>query len=139
VVTGFDPKSEVARRFFGAWRYLGSFIDGKPRPGRGSNPKGVIIYDPSGMMAVHITPDRPRGKAGAEPTGAEAQNALADVIAYFGTYTVDEQARTVRHQRVAMVQPGDCDDVVRAFEFRDDRLILKPLGGTHEIVWERVK
>jgi hypothetical protein len=139
VVSAFDPTREATRRFFGAWRYLGSFIDGKLRPGRGAHPRGVIIYDASGMMAVHITPDRPRSKAGPEPTGEEAQNALAGVIAYFGTYTIDEQAGTVTHHRTATVQPGDGGDVVRAYEFRGDRLILRPVGGTHEIMWERVK
>ena len=49
--------SEIARRFFGAWRYLGSKIDGQPRADR-TNPRGIIIYDPSGHMAVQIMPGR---------------------------------------------------------------------------------
>src|SRR3981081_88711 len=54
------PQGEVAKRFFGAWRYVGTSIDGKPRPGRGSNPKGIIYYDPSGVMAAHTGPRRHR-------------------------------------------------------------------------------
>jgi hypothetical protein len=138
-VSAFDPSSETAKRFFGAWRYVASLIDGQPRPGRGENPNGVIIYDPSGWMAVHIAPDRPRAKAGTEPTPQEAHAALAGVIAYFGTYSIDEGARTVTHHRHATIQPGDGGDVVRGYEFKGDRLILRPVGRSHEIIWERVR
>jgi hypothetical protein len=139
VVTGFDPNSEIAKRFFGAWRYLGSTVDGKPRPGRGAHPKGVIIYDPSGAMAVHISPERPFPKAGAEPTAEEALNAVKDTIAYFGTFSIDERAGTVTHHRQASIQPGDGGDMVRAYEFVGDRLILRPLGKSQEITWERIR
>ncbi len=135
----FDPNSEIARRFFGAWRYVSSTIEGRPRPGRGAKPVGVIIYDPSGWMAVQIMPDKPRLKAGAEPTPEEAQNALAGVVGYFGTYTIDEAASTVTHHRRASVQPGECGDFVRGYEFTGNRLILRPLGKSHEIMWERVR
>ena len=74
-------------------------IDGKPRPARGANPKGIIIYDADGHMACQVAPDRVATKAGKEPTGDEAKAALADHIAYFGTYSIDEQARTVTHHR----------------------------------------
>jgi hypothetical protein len=133
------PSGEGAKRFFGAWRYVGSTVDGKPRPGRGANPKGIIYYDPSGHMVVQVAPDKERGKAGSTPTPEEAQAALADYIAYFGTYTVDERAGTVTHHRQGSVQPGDVADLVRGYEFSGDRLILRPPGTTHEVVWERIK
>ena len=90
-------------------------------------------------MSVQVAPDRERSKAGAEPTPEEAQAALAGYIAYFGTYTVDEQAATVTHHRQASVQPGDVADLVRGYEFAGDRLILRPPGTTYEVVWERIK
>ena len=43
-------------------------------------------------MAVQVAPDVERTRAGAEMTPDEAKTALADYIAYFGTYTVDEKA-----------------------------------------------
>ena len=130
---------EGARRLHGAWRYLGSMTDGKPTPGRGANPKGIIYYDPSGTMVVQVAPDKERGKAGSAPTPDEAQAALAGYIAYFGTYTVDEKAATVTHHRQASVQPGDVADLVRGYEFAGDRLILRPPGTTYEVLWERIK
>ena len=132
-------KSEAAKRFLGAWRYVGTTIDGKPRPGLGANPKGIIYYDPGGHMLVQVAPDKERGKAGSEPTPEEAKAALAQYVAYFGTYTVDERAGTVTHHRHASVQPGDVADLVRGYEFAGDRLILRPPGTTYEVVWERMK
>jgi hypothetical protein len=37
------------------------------------------------------------------------------------------------------VQPDDAAQVVRAYEFSGDRLILRPPNTTQEIVWERIK
>jgi len=133
------PNSEIARKFFGAWRYVGTRLDGKPRPGRGANPQGIIVYDPSGHMAVHVAPDRPKPRAGKEPTPEEAYDALRDCVAYFGTYSIDEDGQTVTHHRHASVQPGDAGDVVRGYEFAGDRLILRPVGTTQEVIWERIK
>jgi hypothetical protein len=133
------PNGEAAKRFLGAWRYVGANVDGKPRPGRGANPKGIIHYDPSGHMSVQVAPDLARRKSGTEPTPDEAKAALDGYIAYFGTYSVDEHARTVTHHRHASVQPGDVADLVRGYEFAGDRLILRPLGTAHEVVWERIK
>jgi hypothetical protein len=134
-----SEQSNGAKRLHGAWRYLGSNTDGKPTPGRGANPKGIIYYDPSGSMVVQVAPDTERGKAGSAPTPDEAQAALLGYVAYFGTYTVDERARTVTHHRHASVQPGDVADLVRGFEFVGDRLILRPPGTTYEVLWERIK
>jgi hypothetical protein len=134
-----DPKGEVVKRFCGAWRYVGARIDGKPRSGLGANPKGIIYYDSSGAMVVQVAPDRERGKAGSAPTPEEAHAALADYVAYFGTYSVDERAGTVTHHRHGSVQPGDVGDLVRGYEFVGDRLILRPPGTTYEVIWERIK
>lgn len=133
------PQGEAAKRFFGAWRYVGTWIDGKPRPGRGVDPKGMIYYDPSGAMAAQIAPDRHVKMAGAEPTPEEAKAALADYVAYFGTYTINERAGTVTHHRQGNVQPGDRPDLVRTYGFVGDRLILRPVGSKQEVVWERFK
>jgi hypothetical protein len=136
VVSG---ETQVARqRLVGSWRYVGSTLDGK-RFDRGANPKGIIIYDAHGHMACHVAPDRAVSRAGAVPSGEEAKAALDGYIAYFGTYSVDEKARTVTHHRQASVQPGDDGDVVRGYEFADNRLILRPVGTTREVVWERIE
>ncbi len=134
-----SPESDVARPFLGAWRYVGATVDGKPDAGRGANPKGIILYDPSGHMAVHVAPQKPAGSAGGELAPDDAKAALTGVVAYFGTYSVDERAGTVTHHKHASVQPGDGGDVVRAYEFAGDRLILSPVEArSTRIIWERI-
>ena len=90
-------------------------------------------------MAAQIAPDRLNPMAGATPTPEEAKAALADYVAYFGTWSLDERAGTVTHHRVASVQPGPLTDYVRTYEFKGDRLILRPVGTRQEVVWERIK
>jgi hypothetical protein len=131
-------KDEVAKKLVGAWRYVGTTIDGVNKP-RGNNPTGMIYYGPHGEMAVQIAPDIERKRAGAEMTPDEAKAALTDYIAYFGTYTIDEKAGTVTHHRQSSVQPGDRGDFVRQYQFVDDRLILRPPNSKQEITWERIK
>src|SRR5262245_29203266 len=99
------PNGEVAKRLSGAWRYVGSRVDGKPLSGRGANPQGLIYYDPSGQMGVHVAPDLERGRAGSEATAEEAKAALKGYASHFGTSSIDEQARTVTHHRTSSVQP----------------------------------
>lgn len=116
--------------------------DGRPDPERGPHPKGLIYYDRTGHMAAQIMPDRAHPKwAASEPTCDEAKAALAGYTAYFGTYTVDERARTVTHHRIGNIAPGRPVDRVRRYEFVSrDRLILTPAEApnTH-LTWERIR
>ncbi len=131
-------QGEVAKKLIGAWRYIGTQINGG-KWDRGPNPKGMIYYGPRGEIAVQIAPDVERRRAGAVMTPEEAKIALTDYIAYFGTYSIDEQAGTVTHHRQASIQPGDSGDLVRRYEFVGDRLVLRPPNSTMEVTWERIK
>jgi Lipocalin-like domain len=129
----------AAQRLVGSWRYVGTTYDGNAVQTRGVNPKGIIMYDGHGYMACHVAPDREVTKAGIEPTPEEAKAALANHIAYFGTYSLDEKARTVTHHRLGSIQPSDKGDVVRGYEFGGRRLILHPVGTRQEVIWERIE
>ena len=131
-------QAEVVKKLIGAWRYVGTRRDGKDY-NRGANPKGMLYYGPYGEMAVQIAPDFERTRAGAEITAEEAFVALKDYIAYFGTYTIDEQAGIVTHHRDDGIRPDDKGDLVRHYEFVGDRLVLRPPNSTMEITWERIK
>ena len=131
-------QGDIAKQLVGAWRYVGTRIDGGNRD-RGANPKGMIYYGPQGEMAVQIVPDVERKKAGAVMTPEEAFVAVKDYIAYLGTYTVDENAGTVTHHWHAALQPGDTSPLVRRCEFVGDRLTLRPPDSTLEVMWERIK
>jgi hypothetical protein len=132
-----SAQGDAAKQLVGVWRYVGTWVEGKPR-NRGDSPKGMLYYTPGGHMAVQVAPDRERKKAGAEPTAEEAKAALTDHIAYFGTYTIDERAGTVTHHRHASIQPGDSGDLVRSYELAGERLILRPPDSKQEIIWERI-
>ncbi len=123
-----DPNSDVARRLIGVWRYAGSKVDGELRTDRG-DPRGIIIYDPSGHMAVQIVPGRE----------ARASAPASQFIAYFGTYSIDERAGTVTHHREGDLRANGEIDAIRKYEFVGDRLILRPVDKNQEIMWERIR
>lgn len=131
-------ENEVAQKLVGAWRYVGTRINGGNWD-RGANPKGMIYYGPHGEMAVQIAPDVERKRAAAVMTPEEARIAVQDYIAYFGSYTIDSAAGTVTHHRQDSLQPGDKGDLVRRYEFAGDRLVLRPPNSTMEVTWERIR
>lgn len=131
-------EGEIRRKLQGAWRYVGTRINGENWD-RGASPKGMIYYGPHGEMSVQIAPDVARTRAANVMTPDEAFIALKDYIAYFGTYSIDESAGTVTHHRQATIQPGDAGDFVRRIEFIGDRLVLRPPNSTLEVTWERIK
>jgi YD repeat-containing protein len=117
-------------RFFGTWRLVSETTT------------GMMIYDSLGNMAAQVMPNRPRRKyAAGEPTPEEAKDAITGYLAYFGTYTVDEQTHIITHHRKGNINPGGVgDDVVRTYVFEsNDRLVLTPAGSSNKIVWERAR
>ena len=130
------------KRFIGTWRLISITSKGRTDPNRGPHPTGLISYDRTGHMAVQIMPDRVRPRyAGSEPTPDQAKAAITGYTAYFGTYTIDESARTVAHRRIGNINPGAPADVVRLYEFGPgDWLILIPVEDpTTQLTWERIK
>lgn len=140
---GADPErqspaaSDIKKRFIGSWRLVS--IEGTPNANRGERPSGLIYYDATGHMAAQIMPDRPRPTWTGSPTPEQAREALRGYTAYFGTYTIDERARTVTHHREGSLVPGVVD-FVRRYEFAaGDRLILTPVDSTTRLTWELIK
>jgi hypothetical protein len=129
-------QGDAAKRLIGTWRLVSH-----SNPDRGPRPTGLIYYDANGYMAAQIMFDRPRPKyAGTSPTPDEAKAAITGYTAYFGTYTINEQARTVTHHRTGNLNPGALGDFVRRYEFvSNDRVILSPLESKNVLTWERVK
>ena len=132
--------SADAKKLVGTWRLV-SITGSDLAPYRGEKPSGLIYYDEKGHMAVQIMPSRPRAKYAAQlPTPEEARDAVLGYTAYFGTYTVDEQKRTVTHHRTGNINPGALGDFVRRYEFLPgDRILLSPLESKAGLTWERVK
>jgi lipocalin-like protein len=63
----------------------------------GTNPKGVVMFDPNGrMFLMFARPDLPKIASNNPQTASpeEAKAVMAGAIAYFGMYTVDDANRT---------------------------------------------
>jgi hypothetical protein len=141
---GFSPPTESgddAKRFVGTWKLVS--IESTQAVPYGAHPVGIISYDATGNMAVQIMPDRerPKWKPGESPTPEQAKETLTGYVAYFGTYTLDEEARTVSHHRKgSLTAAGVGVDLVRTYEFKGDRLILTPVDTpTTHLTWERAR
>ncbi|MGE3470654.1 MAG: lipocalin-like domain-containing protein, partial [Vicinamibacterales bacterium] len=116
-------------------------IEGAP-PTPGAVTVGMLAYTADGHMQAHLTStDRPRARmADAAPADLRA---LARYTAYFGTFTVDEAARTVTHHRDGTFAPGE-RDFVRSIDLAGSRLVLTTPATVVEgkkrfsrIIWER--
>ena len=131
-------------RLVGTWKLV-SFEDRRPtgevtHP-HGRDPLGVIMYDNAGRMAAQImNRGRPDFADRRQPTPEEKKTAYDTYIAYFGSYSVNESEGTVTHHVEGGLNPNAVrSDLKRSFEFSGNRLILKPVGQTSVLTWERVK
>jgi len=116
-----------------------------------THPVGRITYDAAGRMsAILMNPDRER-VGGSSSGGSIAATRLASAedmramlsgfIAYFGTFDVDESAKTVIHHVEACLIPSWVGtDLRRAYEFEgNDQLTLSAdlAQIVARIVWKR--
>jgi len=136
----------------GTWR-LQSRIDmtaaGERRsePSLGDDPLGLLIYDRGGNFAAQfmrldrsvVVPDGP----------SQAKNnsrAQGGYDAYFGTYTIDDEKRTVtQHLRGALSRENVGAVLTRAMDVQGDTLVIRidttAADGepvTRTLTWQRV-
>lgn len=137
-------QSTLRTQLIGHWRLVGTetIVEGKP-PVRGAQTVGTIVYTADGHMQAHLTlPERPKVRS-ADATPAQARE-LARYTAYFGTFTVDDAAKSVTHRRDGTFGPGE-RDFVRTIELSGNRLTLvtpaTTVNGARQhtrIIWERL-
>ena len=140
----------LAAQLVGTWRLVATrqlLSDGTVRPEVGLGPRGVgyIIYSDTGRMCACLSnPDRPRWKSQTEPTDTELRAAFEGVVAYCGTYEVNEPERyVVHHVEMDKVPNLAGTDRKRYVTLSGNRLLLRPSAppeGIKEwtIEWERV-
>ena len=137
----------LAEQIRGTWRLVS--YERKETPDApwtkrfGDHPKGYIMYDGTGHMMVEFEKMPPPPKFASsddwKPTPEEAQAVYLGYIAYFGTYTVDEQAHAVTHHVEGSLNPSYLGtDQLRPATLEGDRLTLSD-GKVFRVVWEKVR
>ncbi len=154
--TAAEPKplSSAARQLVGTWKLIA--IDERDANGArvvpldyGPDPIGILMYDASGHMSVHaMRRGRPK-LASDDAHSATPEQAMAAFIgygAYFGTYTVDEQAGIVTHHVQGALNPNwEGGDQRRRFTISGNKLTLEPIDfqaaghkRTRRLTWQRL-
>ena len=142
---------EVIPKLVGSWKLIS--FHSKDSSGQtaypfGKDAQGRLIYEPDGRMAVQLmNPNRPRFTSD-DPTftsEAEVRAAFGGYTAYYGTYSVNPDEKTIVHHIEAALLPNWVGtDQQRHFEFDGKYLTLKGpllLGGVQwvvSLVWERL-
>ena len=125
----------VRQKFSGMYR-LANY-----RP-HGDSPRGRIYYDLAGRMGAML--DAPGRKVLPQsPSAEDYREMLRGMVAYYGTYSVDESTKRVIHHIEAGSNPAWIGtDFVRWFEFNGNRLTLRTVETltptTNVLVWERL-
>jgi len=123
---------DTADQFLGSWSLV-SFKDkneqGETIDRYGKGAFGRIVYGANGNMMVVLM------RHGRE----DLQD--PDFFSYTGSYDVDAAAGTVTHHIEACIAPSWVGvDRVRKFEMLDaNRIALRPVEGTSELIWQREK
>ncbi len=147
-VVGAEEQQRGNNQFVGTWELLSvERVDAEgtwsPSIGQLANSIGVLMYDESGHMSVHImnldrAPVSSNGFAGL--SGDELRDLFRGYVAYFGTYDVNESESYVIHHRKGHLYPNQVGvDAKRFFEFSDDKLTLTVAPSRNfRLTWQRV-
>lgn len=145
-------------QLIGAWRLVSMEYRGAGNasvdPFYQPDSTGLIIYDPSGWMSVHIAgPHRQAWKvpASRQPTSGSPQDsalkaaAFDTYYAYYGTWDLDEGQSVVTHHVVSALLPAeDGQSYAQQVALENGRLIFTTRTGpegrqtVRRKIWERL-
>jgi hypothetical protein len=144
--------SVLSKTLPGTWQLLSRIDvapsgDRHPEPSLGEDPVALLIYDRAGNFAVQFmrrdrSVDVPDSSTGA----ANNSRAHGGYDAYFGTYQVDDESRTVTQTLAGALSPEHVGAVLtRAMDVQGDRLVItletNAADGsmvTRTLTWRRV-
>ena len=135
--------TETAVDLTGAWRLVSLQSirpSGQATTGwLGPEPKGLLIYEPTGSMAVQLVRDPPASgtsEPSREPAAARAR-AFDGYYAYYGRYEVDAPGGLLRHVVEQSLWPNERGQAyIHRFRLTGDTLILEAVN-TFELDGER--
>jgi hypothetical protein len=102
----------VKERIVGTWDFVVAEIaapDGSKSYPFGETPKGLLIFTADGRFAqIHVASDVPKIASGNRLTGTAEEYAaiMRHSLSVFGTYTVDEEKKTVTFNIVSSSFPN---------------------------------
>lgn len=120
------PAYQEAIVGFWQWTGAGLFNASGMNVREASRDPSVIVYTPTGHMAVlYLPPPGRKPFAGAVPTVEEARSALQGSVSYFGTYIVQPKSRAVFHYQLGAVNPAAVGgSFMRSFEMAGAQVTL---------------
>ncbi len=144
------------QRLIGTWRLVSIDCSGPkgpiPDPFYQPDSMGIIIYDSTGWMSVHIgAPHRPAWKVPASRAPSSAAEdarlkaaAFDTYYAYFGTWDFDARAAAVTHHVNSSLIPAESGlDYTQKVSLEKGRLVFTTRSGDNgedivrRKVWER--
>ena len=142
----------AAEQLVGTWRLVSAtqlMTDGteRPDPNVGAQGVGYIVYTATGQVCAMLGhSERARWAAGDRPSESEAIAIPENMVAYCGTYTVDEAGGFVLHHVELDLSPNRTGtDRKRFFTISGDRLVLRPAPPLPEgvrdwtVTWQRMR
>jgi hypothetical protein len=109
---GAQTVKSLKEQIVGTWDFVVAEVtapDGKKSFPFGETPKGILIFTPDGRFAqIHIASDVPKIASNNRLTGTAEEYAeiMRRSVSVFGTYTVDEDNKTVTYRIVSASYPN---------------------------------
>src|SRR3954452_15762139 len=149
---GTANAQSLKQQIVGTWDFVVAEIvgaDGKKSFPFGETPKGVLIFTPEGRFAqIHAASDLPKIASGNRLTGTAEEYAAINrrSLSLFGSYTVDEEKKTVTFNITSSTFPnfeGEAQtrtiDKLSAEEFVNTNPNVAGGRGRASNVYKRVK
>ena len=105
-------QNSLKQQLVGTWDFVVAEIaapDGKKSFPFGEVPKGILIFTPDGRFAqIHVAADAPKIASNNRLTGTAEEYAaiMRRSLSVFGSYTVDEEKKTVTFNIVSSTFPN---------------------------------
>ena len=112
LIGGEASAQSLKQQIVGTWDFVIAEItgaDGKKSFPFGETPKGVLIFTPEGRFSqIHIASDVPKIASGNRLTGTAEEYAAINrrSLSVFGSYTVDEEKKTVTFRITSSTFPN---------------------------------
>lgn len=149
---GQQPTSSAKQQFVGTWTLVSiQYVetDGRRIEPFGPGARGLLYFDAAGNFATQVmAANRPRFASNNRMLGTADENRAMSqgVVAYFGTYSVDDANRIVTlHIDQSSFPNWNGTDQRRTFAFAGDELRYTAASSTAnpaesaELVWKRAR